>query len=100
MEKNRLNYGIINFAALMILLYISFSNIGLWWGIIAKVASILAPFIIGFAFAYAFTPLVHWLENRGFPKVIALLTVISGYTPIEKVDARHLNRSASPVNGK
>ena len=78
MEKNKLNYWIINLTALMILLYISFSNIGLWWGIVAKVASILAPFIIGFAFAYAFTPLVHWLENKGFPRVIALLIVIFG----------------------
>lgn len=78
MEKNRLNYRIINLTALMILLYIGFSNIGLWLGIIGKVVSVLAPFIIGFAFAYAFTPLVHWLEERGLPRVVALLIVVFG----------------------
>ena len=78
MSKNKLNYRLINFTALMLLLYIGFSNIGLWWGILTKCVSVLSPFIIGFAFAYAFTPLVHYLERRQFPRVVALLIVIFG----------------------
>ncbi len=78
MLKNKLNYRIINLAALMILLYIGFSNIGLWWGIIKKCISVLFPFIIGFAFAYAFTPLVRLLEKKGVPRVLSLLIVIFG----------------------
>ena len=76
MTNNKLNYRIINLTALMILLYIGFSNIGLWWGIFTKCISILAPFIIGFAFAYAFTPAIHWLESKKIPKFLALLIVI------------------------
>ena len=75
MFKNKLNYGIINLAAFMLLLYIGVTNIGLWWGILEKCLSVLSPFIIGFVFAYAFTPLVHWLEDRGINRVFSLLIV-------------------------
>jgi predicted PurR-regulated permease PerM len=78
MFNNKLNYKIINVTALMLLLYIGFSNIGLWWGIITKCISVLAPFIIGFAFAYAFSPLVKLLERKGIKRSIALLIVIIG----------------------
>ena len=78
MFQNKLNYKIINLAALMFLLYIGISNIGVWWGIFTKCVSVLSPFIIGFAFAYAFTPLVHFLEKKGLNKTLSLLTVIFG----------------------
>ena len=78
MFSNKMNYKLINFTALMLLLYIGLSNVGLWWGILCKCISVLAPFIIGFAFAYAFTPLVRWLEKKGIKKVFALLIIIFG----------------------
>ncbi len=78
MFSNKLNYKVVNLAALMLLLYIGLSNLGLWWKIIAKCLSILAPFIAGFAMAYAFTPLVKWLEKKGVPKTPALMIVIIG----------------------
>ena len=78
MFSNKLNYKVINLAALMLLLYIGITNIGIWWGIFAKVMSLLAPFIVGFAFAYAFTPLVRWLEKKNIPRTAALLIVIFG----------------------
>ncbi len=76
MLDNKLNYRLINFTALLLLLYIGLSNIGLWWGIFTKVVSILAPFIIGFAFAYALTPVVKWLESKGVRRWLAILGVI------------------------
>lgn len=78
MFSSRLNYKIINIAALMILLFFACTNISMWWGIIVKCLEILFPFIVGFAFAYAFTPLVKWLEKKGFNKKLAFLTVILG----------------------
>ena len=82
MFSNKLNYKIINLASLMLLLYIGLSNVGLWWKIIAKILSILAPFIAGFAIAYAFTPLVKWLEKKGLPRTGSLLIVIVGIVVI------------------
>ena len=77
MFSNKLNYKVINLAALMLLLYIGITNIGIWWGIFAKVMSLLAPFIVGFAFAYAFTPLVRVLDKK-LPRSLALIIVILG----------------------
>ena len=74
----KLNYRIINIAALMILLYFGIVNIGLLWKVLTKCVSVLAPFIVGFAFAYAFTPLVRWLEKKNVPRLAALLIVIFG----------------------
>ena len=78
MFSNKLNYKIINLAALMLLLYIGLSNVGLWGGIVVTILSMLAPFIGGFAVAYAFTPLVKWLEKKGIPKTPSFLIVIIG----------------------
>ena len=76
MFQNKLNYKIINLAAFVILLYVLVNSISLWWGIIANILSIFSPFIIGFAFAYAFTPLVKTLENLGLTKSLSITTVI------------------------
>lgn len=85
MFSNKLNYRIINITALLLLLYIGFSNIELWWGIIAKIFSIMMPFVVAFAVAYAFTPVVKWLEKKGIRKslsvtivVIALVLIVVG----------------------
>lgn len=78
MFSNKFNYTIINLTFLMLLLYIGFSNVGLWWGIISKVLSVLSPFIVGFAFAYAFTPLVRTLQNKGLSKTLSCVIVIIG----------------------
>ena len=78
MDKNRLNYRIVNVAALMLLLYFGIANIQLFWGILIKIISVLSPFVIGFAFAYAFTPLVRWLKQKKLPPVAAYLIVILG----------------------
>ena len=77
MFSNKLNYKIINLTALMLLLYIGFSNVGLWWQIISKILSLLAPFIIAFAFSYALTPVLDFLTNKGFSKklTVTLLTL-------------------------
>lgn len=78
MLENKLNYRIINVLALVALVYLLVSTISVWWSIISKCIQVLAPFIIGFAFAYAFTPLVRWLEKKGLKKSLALIIVIVG----------------------
>ncbi len=85
MFSNKINYKLVNLTVLMLLLYISFSNIGVWWGIFCKIISLLAPFIIAFAFSYALTPFVKFLERRGirhglavFVVVISLVLIVSG----------------------
>ena len=76
--SKKLNYGLINFTALMLLLYIGFSNVGLWIGVIGKTLSVMSPFIVGFAFAYAFTPLLNKLVKSGIPKNIGVTIIVVG----------------------
>ena len=78
MFNNKINYGIINFAALMLLLYIGVTNIGIWIEILGKCISVFAPFIVAFVFAYAFTPLVRWLDKKGLSKNLAITIVVVG----------------------
>lgn len=87
--SKKLNYGIINLSALMLLLYIGLSNINLWLGILGKIISIMSPFIIGFAFAYAMTPIIKILTDNGIKKglavtivVISLILIIGGLLAI------------------
>lgn len=75
MFSNKLNYKIINFTALMLLLYIGVSNIGMWWNILTIIISVLAPFIIAFAFAYAFAPITNFLTKKGLKKSLAILLI-------------------------
>lgn len=76
MLKNRINYKLLNITALMLLLYIGLSNINLWIGIVTKILSLLAPFIVAFTFAYAFTPVVKMLEAKGVRKWLAVTVVV------------------------
>lgn len=78
MFSNKLNYKIINFTAFMLLLYIGFSNIGMWWNILATIISVLSPFIIAFAFAYAFTPITNFLIKKGLKKPLAITVITVG----------------------
>lgn len=76
MFNNKLNYKLINVTVLLLLLYIGFSNIGLWLNVITKIISVTSPFIIGFVIAYAFNPIVNFLERHGLKRGLALALVV------------------------
>ena len=76
MFNNKINYKLINLTALMLLLYIGFSNIGMWWNVICSIISVLSPFIISFAFAYSLLPILDFLTKKGLKKGLAV-TIIS-----------------------
>lgn len=78
MFSNKINYKIINITALVILLYVLINSVSIWWGIIAKCIGVLSPFIIAFAFAYAFNPLVNYLEKKGIKESFAITIVVLG----------------------
>ena len=78
MQENKFNYRIINSLALIALIYALVMIVMLCWDILAKVISMLAPFIIGFAFAYAFTPLVRWLQKKKIGKSLSIIIVVIG----------------------
>lgn len=78
MFSNKINYKLLNITFLMLLLYIGFSNIELWYSVVVKIISLLGPFIIGFAFSYALSPIVNKLQDKGIRKSLAVVIVILG----------------------
>lgn len=76
MLQNKLNYKLINLTALVLLLYLLISSISIWGGIVIRILKAFTPFIVGFAFAYAFTPLVRWLMSKGIKKGISVIIVL------------------------
>lgn len=79
MKENKLNYRLINVTALMLLLYISITNIGTWYNIFGEVIRLILPFIIAFTIAYSLSPGVKWLQNKGLPKwlSVTLITLLA-----------------------
>ncbi len=104
MKENKLNYKLINWAALMVLLYVTVTNIGTWFNILAKIVEVLLPFIIAFTVAYALTPIVHFLERKGLPKwasiliVVLLIAILLLFTIVELVPLAYSQMSSFDSN--
>lgn len=75
MYDNKINFRLVNLALLTIIVFLIYSIRGLWLGFVGKIFEIIAPFLLGFAFAYALYPLRKKLEAKGFPKLLAIFTV-------------------------
>lgn len=76
MFKDKLNFKLLNLLILLVIVYIAISTIPWWGGIILKLLSVIFPFVISFAIAYAFYPLVRKLENKGVRKTLAVTLVV------------------------
>ena len=76
MLSNKLNYKLINFAVLMFLLYISFSNVNIIIEFIATIFSVLLPFIVAFSFAYSLYPIQSYLTDKKISKFFSILIIV------------------------
>lgn len=76
MFSNKLNYKLINFTVLMLLLYISFSNVEVWINVISTIGSALFPFLVAFAIAYAITPVLNFLMQKGLKKGLSISIIV------------------------
>lgn len=76
MFKDKLNFKLVNLLILLVIFYIVINTTNWWSGIISKIMSILFPFIISFAIAYAFYPLVRKLEEKGVRRSLSVASVV------------------------
>lgn len=76
MNKDKLNYKLINILLFMLIIYIIISTSNYWLGFIGKFISTVFPFVLAFLFAYVLNPFVKKLEDKGVRRPLALLTVI------------------------
>ena len=72
MEKNKINYKLVNILIVILIISLLYWISGLWVGIFEKVIAILLPFILAFTLAYALYPIQKRLVNCGFPKWLSV----------------------------
>ena len=78
MSEKKVNYRIVNLLAAVALIYLLVISMLLCWDIVKRVFELLAPFIIAFVAAYAITPFVRWLDQKGMKKGYAITMIVVG----------------------
>lgn len=72
----KINYKYLNILLLLGNFYLLFLLRNVWLEAVSKIFNVLFPFILGFALAYIFYPLVKMLNNKKIPKTISVFIVI------------------------
>lgn len=76
MIKNKLDYKLVNFAILCLIIFLIHQTTGVWMGILKNLWTIIAPFFFAFAIAYALYPSIQFLQNKKIPKNISIVIVL------------------------
>ena len=66
------NNKLLNILLMLLIVYVLYLMKDLWGGVYNKILSILKPFIIGFALAYALNPFLKWMQKKKIPKPIGI----------------------------
>lgn len=72
----RTNYKLVNFLLVLLIIYVLYLLKDLWSGVFVKLIAVLKPFIIAFAIAYAFYPLLKWMLKKKIPKPLAVTILV------------------------
>ena len=78
MIKNRIGFKLVNVVLFVLAVYLVYQARDFWLGAVSVIFKILLPFLIAFAIAYAFYPIVKKLTDRNVPKALAMLLVVGG----------------------
>lgn len=78
MVKNKINFKLVNIVLLVLTIYLIYQSSDFWLGVVSVLFKIFLPFLIAFAIAYAFYPLVKKLTDKKVPKALAMLLVVGG----------------------
>ena len=73
MKKNN---KLLNILIMLLIVYVIYLMRNLWGGVFNKILSILKPFIIGFALAYALNPFLRFLKSKKIPKAIGVSIIL------------------------
>ena len=76
MEKEKLNYKLIDIVLTLLIIFLVINTFGFWSGVLNKIFSIIIPLIISFAIAYALYPFVQKLVKKNIPKGLAVFIVV------------------------
>lgn len=76
MLKNKLDYKLVNFALIALIVFLLYQTGNLWIGVLGKILEIILPFLFAFAIAYAVHPFLQKLEEKKLPKWAAVTIII------------------------
>jgi len=72
MFKNKLDYKLLNFGMLVLIIYLMYQTGSLWTGVLGIIGNIILPFFFAFAIAYALYPISCFFRRHKFPKPLAV----------------------------
>lgn len=75
MFKDKLNFKLLNILILAVIIYLALITMNYWGGFISTVFSIILPFLIAFAIAYALYPIVRKLRKKGLSNRLSVAIV-------------------------
>lgn len=76
MSSDKLNFKLLNLLIILVICYLVVSTFNWWGGVIERFISIIFPFIVAFAIAYALYPIVRKLMDKGVRKTLAVSFVV------------------------
>lgn len=76
MIKSKLDFKLINIALIAVICYFVYQSSGLWLNVLDKIISIILPLFLGFALAYAFYPILKYLEKYKIPRLFGIFLVL------------------------
>ena len=76
MLKNKLDYKLVNFALIALIVFLFYQTGNLWTGVLGKILEIVLPFLFAFAIAYAIHPFLQKLEEKKLPKWVGVTIII------------------------
>jgi len=74
--KNKLDFKLINFAIITLIIYLMYQTSEIWLGVAGIIIKIITPLFFAFILAYVLHPYLKFLTDRKVPKAIAVIIVI------------------------
>ncbi len=76
MSDKKISYKLLNILLILGICFLFYNTLGLWQFVIDKTIAIVSPFIVSFAVAYAFYPILVKLQSKGMRKPLALILIL------------------------
>ena len=76
MLKNKLDYKLVNFALIALIVFLLYQTGNLWTGVLGKIFEIIFPFLFAFGIAYALHPFLQTMQEKKIPKWLGITIII------------------------
>lgn len=71
-KREKIDYKLVNLALIALIVCLVYWTGNLWIDVVNKIITIITPFVIAFALAYATQPIVVKMQGKGLPKGLAI----------------------------